>query len=180
MAAVGDTKDTEAAAPPRESMMPFVVGMFFIALGVYVLMYSTDQNIRSKDGGWQISYTTNQSGTPMMVINLASSGITNRTVIFNGETVPPDFKTYTTNYVTPTHLPVAVPFGQWFHGDLTYLPGVLTFNVFGADANTTGLRHEVELQKRGLVINRKRYDWNGTPVEVSPEEKRDWPVPELK
>ena len=57
---------------------------------------------------------------------------------------------------------------------------MVTFNVFGADANATGLRHEVELQKRGLVVNRKRYDWNGTPVEVSPGDKRDWPVPELK
>ena len=100
-------------------MMPFVVGMFFIALGVYVLMYSTDQNIRSKDGGWQVSYTTNQSGTPMIVINLASSGITNRTVIFNGETVLADFNTYVTIHVTPPHLSVAVPFGQWFNADLT-------------------------------------------------------------
>ena len=161
-------------------MLPFVTGMFFIALSVYVLTYSTDQNLRRKDGGWEVSYTTNQTGTPMMVVNLPSAGITNRTVIFNGETVPPYFKTYATNYVIPTHLPVAVPFGQWFHGDLTYLPGVVTFNVFGADANTTGLRHEVELQKRGLVVNRQRYDWNGTPVEVSPADKRDWPVPELK
>jgi len=43
-------------------MLPFVAGMFFIALGVYVLMYSTDQNLRSKDGGWEITYTTNQTG----------------------------------------------------------------------------------------------------------------------
>jgi hypothetical protein len=122
---VGETKPT---APPRENMLPFVAGMFFIALGVYVLMYSTDQNLRSKDGGWVITYTTNELGAPMMVVNLPSAGITNRTVIFNGETVPPNFKTYTTNYVTPTHLPVAVPFGQWFHGDL------LKSNPFTASA----------------------------------------------
>ncbi len=162
-------------------MVPFVAGMFFIALGVYVLLYSTDQNIRSKDGGWEVTYTTNQTGAPMMVVNLPSAGITNRMVIFNGETVPAGFAPFSTNYVTPTHLPVDVPFGRWFHGDLTYLPGVVTFNLFGVDTNATGLRHEVELQKRGLVVNRKRHYWQSTePVEVSPEDKQDWPVPELK
>ncbi len=160
-------------------MLPFVAGMFVLALGVYVLLYSTDQNLRSKDGGWQVTYTTNQVGTPMLVVNLSSAGIADRAVIFNGETVSAGFRPFTTNYVTPTHLPVAVPFGQWFHGDLTYLPGVVTFNLFGADANATGPRHEVELQKRGLVVNRKRHDWNGPPVELSPADKRDWPEPTL-
>lgn len=161
-------------------MLPFVAGMFFIALGVYVLVYSTDQTIRSKDGGWEVTYTTNNIGEPMLLVTLPSAGITNRSVVFHGETVREGFESFTTNYITPTHLPVPMPFGQWFHGDLTYLPGVVTFNLFGADANATGLRHEVELQKRGLVVNRKRFDWQSPkPVEVSPEDKRDWPVPEL-
>ncbi len=160
-------------------MLPFVAGMFLIALIAYVALYSTDQNLRAKDGGWQVTYTTNSVGTPMMVVNLPSAGITNSAVVFNGETVPTEFQPFTTNYVTPTHLPVAVPFGQWFHGDLTYLPGVVTFNLFGATTNATGPRHEVELQKRGMIVNRQRHDWNGPPVEVSPADKSDWPAPEL-
>ena len=143
-----------AAQPPRDNMLPFVVGMFVIAIAVYAIFYSTDQTLRSKDGGWEVTFTTNQFGTPMLQATLLSKGIKNCSVVFNGEKLPPDFKPVTTNLVTPTQLPVAVPFGQWFYADLTYLPGVVTFNFFGEDGNATGRRHEVELLQLGLVVNR--------------------------
>ena len=43
---------------------------------------------------------------------------------------------------------------------LTYLPGAVTFNLFGKEANgTAGMRHEVELIQAGLVVDRHRHDW---------------------
>ncbi len=169
-----------AAQPPRDNMLPFVVGMFVIAIAVYAIFYSTDQSLRSKDGGWEVTFTTNQFGVPMLQASLLSKGIENCSVIFNGEILPPDFKPVTTNLVTPTHLPVAVPFGQWFYADLTYLPGVVTFEFFGEDGNATGRRHEVELQKHGLVVNRTRHHWQSSDsVEVSPKDKKDWPEPKI-
>ena len=168
------------AQPPRDNMLPFVVGMFVIAIVVYAIFYSTDQTLRSKDGGWEITFTTNQMGTPMLELSLPSKGIENCSVVFDGETVPPDFEPVTTNLVTPVHLPVAVPFGQWFYADLTYLPGVVTFNFFGEDGNATGRRHEVELLQLGLVVNREKHEWKpALKIEVSPKDKKDWPEPKI-
>ena len=161
-------------------MLPFVVGMFVIAIVVYAIFYFTDQTLRSKDGGWEITFTTNQMGTPMLELSLPSKGIENCSVVFNGEKLPPDFKPATTNLVTPTHLPVAVPFGQWFYADLTYLPGVVTFNFFGEGENATGRRHEVELLPLGMVVNREKHDWKSAlKIEVSPKDKKDWPEPKI-
>ena len=169
-----------AAQPPRDNMLPFVVGMFVIAIAVYAIFYSTDQTLRSKDGGWEVTFTTNQMGMPVLQLSLPSKGIENCSVVFKGEKLPPDFKPVTTNLVTPTQLPVAVPFGQWFYADLTYLPGVVTFNFFGEDGNATGRRHEVELLQRGLVVNRKKHDWKtALKIEVSPKDKKDWPEPKI-
>ena len=169
-----------AAQPPRDNMLLFVVGMFVIAIVVYAIFYSTDQTLRSKDGGWEITFTTNQMGTPMLELSLPSKGIENCSVVFNGETLPLDFKPMSTNLVTPTQLPESVPFGQWFYADLTYLPGVVTFNFFGEERNATGRRHEVELLQRGLVVNREKHDWKpALKIEVSPKDKKDWPEPKI-
>ena len=169
-----------AAQPPRDNMLPFVVGMFVIAIVVYAIFYSTDQTLRSKDGGWEVTFTTNQMGAAVLQLSLPSKGIENCSVVFNGEKLPPNFKPVTTNLVTPTHLPVAVPFGQWFYADLTYLPGVVTFNFFGEDENATGRRHEVELLPLGMVVNREKHDWKSAlKIEVSPKDKKDWPEPKI-
>ena len=169
-----------ATQPPRDNMLPFVVGMFVIAIAVYAIFYSTDQTLRSKDGGWEVTFTTNQMGAAVLQLSLPSKGIENCSVVFNGEKLPPDFKPVTTNLVTPTQLPVAVPFGQWFYADLTYLPGVVTFNFFGEDGNATGRRHEVELLQLGLVVNREKHDWKpALKIEVSPKDKKDWHEPKI-
>ena len=169
-----------AAQPPRDNMLPFVVGMFVIAIAVYAIFYSTDQTLRSKDGGWEVTFTTNQMGAAVLQLSLPSKGIENCSVVFNGEKLPPDFKPVTTNLVTPIQLPLSVPFGQWFYADLTDLPGVVTFNFFGEDGNATGRRHEVELLQRGLVVNREKYDWKpALKIEVSPKDKKDWPEPKI-
>jgi hypothetical protein len=169
-----------AAPPPRDNMLPFAAGMFVIAIAVYTIFYSTDQTLRSKDGGWEVTFTTNQMGAAVLQLSLPSKGIENCSVVFNGEKLPPDFKPMTTNLVTPTHLPLLVPFGQWFYADLTYLPGVVTFNFFGEDGNATGRRHEVELLQRGLVVNREKHEWKpALKIEVSPEDKKNWPEPKI-
>tara|TARA_B100000686_G_scaffold232769_1_gene240379 strand:- start:683 stop:1315 length:633 start_codon:yes stop_codon:yes gene_type:complete len=173
-----------AEEPPkptaRDRLWPFALGMAAVALVVYVFTYAGDQSLRSKDGGWQVTFTTNSAGTPMLRVDLPSKGFTNCTVVFEGESVPADFQPLTTNFTDPTHLPVPVLFGEWFYADLTYLPGAVTFNLFGKEANgTAGMRHEVELIQAGLVVDRHRHDWQpDLAVIATAENKRDWPKPE--
>ena len=40
----------EPASKPRDSIVPFALGMFAIALVVYVITYFGDQNLRTEDG----------------------------------------------------------------------------------------------------------------------------------
>lgn len=173
-----------AEEPPksthRDRLWPFALGMAAVALLVYVFTYTGDQTLRHKDGGWQVTFTTNATGTPLLQVDLPSKGFTNCVVIFEGEAVPAGFQPMTTNFSNPEHLPVRVPFGEWFYADLTYLPGAVTFNLFGAEANgTAGMRHEVELIQAGLVVNRHRHDWQpGLTVTATTEGKRDWPRPQ--
>ena len=174
--------EPENQSAPRDSIVPFALGMFAIALVVYVVFYFGDQKLRTKAGGWRVTFTTNQLGAPMLLVNLPSQGITNCAVVFEGETVPTDFQPSTTNYVNPTQLPAAMPFGRLFHADLTYLPGVVTFDLFANDANAThqGRRHEVELLPRVLVVNRKKHPWRAAmKIKLSPGDKKDWPGPKL-
>ena len=171
----------ETAKPTaRDRLWPFALGMAAVALVAYVFTYAGDQSLRSKDGGWQVAFTTNSAGTPMLRVNLPSKGFTNCTVLFEGESIPTGFQPLTTNFTDPTHLPVPVPFGEWFYADLTYLPGAVTFNLFGKEANgTAGMRHEVEMIQAGLVVNRHRHDWRpNIVVTAKAEGKRDWPKPE--
>ncbi len=179
---MAEPNPAEPASKPRDSIVPFALGMFAIALVVYVITYFGDQNLRTEDGPWRVTFTTNQVGAPMLLVNLHSQGITNCAVVFEGETLPADFQPSTTNYVNPAHLPVAMPFGQMFHADLTYLPGVVTFIFFAEDANAThqGRRHEVEFLPRGLVVNRKELRWKpAMEIKLVPEGKKDWPGPKL-
>ena len=173
--------EPDAQPAPRDSIVPFALGMFAIALVVYALFYSADQNLRTKDGGWQLTFTTNQTGTPMLLINLPSQAISNAAIIFEGETLSANFRPATTNFTDPAHLPVPVPFGRLFHADLTYLPGVITFDLFAPEANATqpGPRHEVEILPRGLVVNRKEHAWKpDMEIRLSPVDKKDWPGPQ--
>jgi hypothetical protein len=56
-----------------------------------------------------------------------------------------------------------VPFGDLFYEDLTYLPGVLTFNFFG---------HEIQVMPRILTINQKEHPWTTSlKLNLIPESK---------
>src|SRR6185436_10633530 len=68
---------------------------------------------------------------------------------FPGETV------FTTNLLPATvsfdRPRKPVPFGKVIYEDLTQLPGVVTFDLFG---------HEVELLPRALIVNKREIKWS--------------------
>ena len=56
-----------------------------------------------------------------------------------------------------------VPFGKVIYEDLTFLPGVVTFDLFG---------HEIELLPRALIANKKQVAWqSGVTVDLWPTNK---------
>ena len=173
----------ESTTPPREDIFKFVAKTALIAAVVYVGFYSFDQWMRNKDGPWEVTFDKDANGTPMLVINWAARGFSDCKVLFPGESVPDGFQTVSTNYVDPSHLPLNIPFGEWFFADLTYLPGTVTYDLFAEDTNATskGRRHEIELLPRGLVVNRKAHPWKGgMRIEVSAGDKQDWQETDVK
>ena len=173
----------ESNTPPRDNIIKFFTKTAVIAAVVYFGFYSFDQWMRKKDGPWEVTFDKDANGTPILIINWAARDYSNCTVLFHGDSVPEGFELVKTNYVDPSHLPLKVPFGEWFFADLTYLPGTVTYNFFAEDANASskGRRHEIELLPRGLVVNREEYPWKaGMQIEVSTGDKRDWKKTDIK
>ena len=56
-----------------------------------------------------------------------------------------------------------VPFGKVIFEDLTFLPGVVTFDLFG---------HEIELLPRTLIVNKRGIPWqSGVTIDLWPTNK---------
>lgn len=57
---------------------------------------------------------------------------------------------FTLLFAKPQPVPYDVPFGKCVFMDATFLPGTITFELFG---------HEIELLPRALIIDRQEHRW---------------------
>ena len=134
-----------------------VVLTFLLVLGLYLAVFYGIEFWRHKQGPWDVTFTTDASGNPGIVIYQPSLNISSVEILFPGE------KTLVTNrsqrmlFDRPLK---TLPFGKRVHEDLTSLPGVETLDLFG---------HEIELLPRTLVVNRKEIPWRSEMViELAP------------
>jgi hypothetical protein len=87
---------------------------------------------------------------PGIVINQPKLGITNVQISFADEIQPATNSAVTLYFRQPKPVPYTVPFGNCVFMDTTFLPGKVTFQLFG---------HEIELLPRVLVIDRQEHSW---------------------
>jgi hypothetical protein len=129
---------------------------FVIALIGYAGFFSCDKYLREKNGPWRITFTTDSSGIPGIVIQEPNLGIANVEIDF------PDARIAQTNLSTVVVFdsPIkTVPFGKFIFHDLMYLPGTVTLELFG---------HEIELLPRVLIIDRMERPWkSGTTISLA-------------
>jgi hypothetical protein len=123
---------------------------FALALVIYGSFFTCDQRLRHRKGPWDVTFSTNSSGLPAIIINQPALRITNVQVVFHSET-PTD---------SPGHVAFdkpqqSIPFGKVKFEDLTYLPGSVAFDFFG---------HEVELLPRTLYLNKVEHPWKSHEV----------------
>ncbi len=85
-----------------------------------------------------------------MIINQPWLGLTNVSLVFQGETTLTTTNVARIEFRTPRQTPFDVPFGKCVFEDLTFLPGTVTFRVYG---------HEIELLPRVLVVDQKENEW---------------------
>ncbi len=138
---------------------PILVGLL-LAVAIYAGGFALDQHLRTRRGPWEVTFTTEPSGAPAILVNQRKLNVANLKIVFLGET-----RTNVHDAVVFDVPQKPIPFGKVKFEDLTYLPGTVTFDFFG---------HEIELLPRTLYINRKAYPW--TPNEAITLSLADKPV----
>jgi len=130
---------------------------FLLAAAVYALIYSVIEHSRTRKGPWTVAFTTKGS-SPALVVNQAKLGLTNAVILFSS--LPAPTNTATLVFSSPRPVPFEVPFGQCIFMDSTFLPGTLTFQLFG---------HELELLPRVLIIDHEEHPWvSGSTIALPP------------
>lgn len=123
-----------------------LVALFFGVVVLYFGAFYGLEYARHRKGPWEVDFRTDPEGNPTLAITQPALGLRDVTIVLHGERA--------TNAATRVAFdrPLRpVPFGAVIYEDLTFLPGVVTFDLFG---------HEVELLPRNLIANRKEIPWS--------------------
>lgn len=132
--------------------------LFLAVLAVYLALFFWIERSRLTKGPWRVEFQASAGGDATLVVAQPYLNITNARVVVHGESM-----TNASAQVTFDRVKQPVPFGEVIFEDLTFLPGVVTFNLLG---------HEVELMPRALVVNKKLVPWQpGMTVELWPTNK---------
>ncbi len=127
-----------------------VIVAFIIAVVVYAVFFYGIEHRRTVNGPWQVIFTNSTTGVPELIISQPKLNISNLKIDFPGDKLPLTNSSARLTFETPKEVPFPVPFGQCIFMDATFLPGTVTFYLFG---------HEIELIPRVLIINKKEYPW---------------------
>jgi hypothetical protein len=137
---------------PEGATKHFILA-FLLALIGYAFFYQTIEHRRVRKGPWQVTFTYTTAGAPAIVIAQPRLAITNVQITFPGETflvTNHQSPVTTLLFAQPRPVPYEVPFGKCVFMDTTFMPGTVTFEMFG---------HEIELLPRALIIDRQDHPW---------------------
>ena len=140
---------------PERPAKHFILA-FLLALAGYIIFYQSIEHRRTRNGPWRVTFTTGSNDVPTIVIDQPRLAITNVQIRFTGKTLPATNRPVTLLFGQPRAVPYEVPFGKCVFMDTTFLPGTVTFQLFG---------HEIELLPRVLVIDGQEHRWrSGTTL----------------
>ena len=131
---------------------------FLAVLVLYVAAFSGIEYLRHRKGAWQVNFRADATGEPVIEIAQPHVQLSGVQIFFHGERASNAAGTVRFDRVLQP-----LPFGKVIYEDLTFLPGVVTFDLFG---------HEIELLPRVLIINKKNIPWQtGATLELWPTNK---------
>ncbi len=134
--------------------------VFGIAIALYAACWLVDAHLRTRRGPWEVAFTREPGGEPAIVIAEPHLGVRDVRIVFVGETLPPTNSPATLRFDRPRP---ELPFGRVVYDDLMYLPGAVTFDLFG---------HEIELLPMRLGVNRTARPWtSGEVLRLLPDQK---------
>jgi len=135
-----------------------VVLLFAVVLGLYLAVFFGIERARQHKGPWEVGFQGNADGSPLLIVSQAKLGLSDVRIVIHGESA-----ISATGRVSFNQVKQPVPFGRVIYEDLTFLPGVVTFELFG---------HEIELLPRALIADKKLVEWrSGTTVDLWPTNK---------
>jgi hypothetical protein len=122
---------------------------FVIALICYFVAYGWIEHRRTRKGPWELLFTNNAVGNPLIVITQPKLGLSHVELQFPNATVSAtNFGRFT--LAQPRQVPYPLGFADCIFMDTTFLPGTLTFRAFG---------HEIELLPRTMIIDHEEKAW---------------------
>lgn len=128
------------------TLQRLLLGAFLAATVFYVAGFALNEYLRQRHGPWEVEFTSTRDGDPQLIIRQPHLGIGAASIAFPGAN-PASLNDTTIRFETPR---TPLPFGRVIYDDLTFLPGVVTMEVFG---------HEIELLPRTLYVNRRPIPW---------------------
>lgn len=137
------------------------ISLLFIAVLVfYFAAFYGCEYARHRKGPWEVQFLSDNGGRPSIVVCQPRRGISSVEILFQGEQIAMTNFSERVAFDRPLK---PVPFGKVIYEDLTFLPGVVTFDLFG---------HEIELLPRVLIVNKKEVAWKSdTTIELSATNK---------
>ncbi len=135
-----------------------VVLLFVAVLAAYIVLFRFVENRRQAHGPWEVEFQNPPGGTPALLVSQPYLNLRDIKLVLHGEIL-----TNAPGTIRFDRVKQPTPFGRVIFEDLTFLPGVVTFDLLG---------HEVELLPRALVVNKKLVDWqSGMTVDLWPTNK---------
>jgi hypothetical protein len=131
----------------RDGLIKLVAIAFGAAVLLYVLTFFSIEHLRTRKGGWQVTFGSDPTGTARVTIAHPQLGLSNVSLIFLERPITASNLPNTVIFDQPI---TNVPFGKVIYLDTTFLPGSVVFNFFG---------HEVQLIPRVLLVDREEIPW---------------------
>lgn len=134
--------------------------VFVACVLIYLGFFKLDLHLRNRHGPWMVAFTNEVTGEPSLIISQPQLNLADIKLVAVSEKLSATNKSGSLAFDFP---PESIPFGKLIFFDTTYLPGTLTFDIFG---------HGVELIPRTLRVDGKEIPWkSGLTIRMEPSEK---------
>jgi len=135
-----------------------VVLVFVVVTALYFVAFKGIEYLRVRKGPWEVAFGSDAEGNATLTVSQPALGLSGVRIVARG-----DRTTNAPGIVRFDEVKRPVPDGRVIYEDLTFLPGVVTFDFHG---------HEVELLPRVLAINKQPVPWqSGSTVDLWPTNK---------
>jgi hypothetical protein len=131
----------------RDGLIQLALGALAGALILYAFTYYLIEHLRTRRGGWQVTFQSDAAGAPSLAVAQPKLGIDGVHFHFPDERIGHTNLAQTIIFDQPI---TNVPFGNVVYLDTTFLPGSVVLDLFG---------HQIQLLPRVLLVDRQEIPW---------------------